>query len=223
MNKLLCSAVVTAALVIGGVSASQAAVISAVGGLSSAGSAPGIIAAPGDARPSGAFNTGLQAFDEQQSYTLTSDLAVDGGIVASGQVVSSHMIFLNSGNGTTIAHGAGGNGSVVSFSFDGMIVGVMSDRSGFLESDSQFLGAAGTIYPVDPYGSRGMEMNPLVADPDWYAVAGSTIRLGMSVRVPGDWIRVVTVSAVPLPASFLLMGTALAGLGAISRRRHRIA
>ena len=136
------------------------------------------------------------------------------------------MIFLNSGpgdDGTLIEHGAGLNTNAVTFTFDGLILGVMSDRGGTLEAaSSSFLGAAGTTYP-GAFGARGMEGGPLdgLFDNDWYATSGMSIRLGMRVTEPGDWIRVVTVSAVPVPASMLLFGTALAGLGGLSARRKR--
>lgn len=222
MKRIFSSAAMVAAVAMGAASASHAALVSVAGGLSSAGGAPAIIAAPASSFPGGSVNNAIQGFDEQQGYTLAAALAVDGGSIAAGTVVNSHMIFLDP-EGISVGHGAGGNGSAVTFTFDGAVLGVMSDRHGTLEAASQFLGAAGTAYPGGPLGSRGMEMNPNARDPDWYSVAGNTITLGMGGRIPGDWIRVVTISEVPVPASFLLMGSALAGLGALSRRRRKTA
>lgn len=223
MNKFIYPSIFTAVFVFGSVAATQAAVISVAGGLSSVGGAPAIIAAPASVRPGTAWNNAIQAFDERQGFTLTSNLVVDGGVIAAGQVVSSHMIFLNSGGVMEIAHGAGSNANAVTFTFDGNVLGVISDRAGDLEAASIHLGASGTQYPAGSIGSRGMEMNPLHSNPDWYLVTGNTISLGMIAREPGDWIRVVTASPVPLPASLPLLGAALAGLGVLSRRRRATA
>jgi hypothetical protein len=57
---------------------------------------------------------------------------------------------------------------------------------------------------------------------DWYNIlAPSTIALGMMVTEPGDWIRVVTLSAVPIPAALPLFGTGLGILGFLGWRRRR--
>ncbi len=218
-----------------GTTASQAAVIGVSGGTSTigsggsavAGAAPAIIAAPADANDDAAFNTGIQAFDEQQGYTLGGALGVDGGTIAGGTTVNSHMIFLNSGPGnssTLIEHGAGNNQNAVSFTFDGVILGVMSSSNGSLEIASQFLGATGTAYPASTFAARGMENNPLTGGTgdDWYAISGDTISLGMRVTEPGDWIRVVTaVAPVPVPAAMPLLLAGLGGLGFMARRKKR--
>ena len=96
-----------------------------------------IIAAPAfaiDDAP-GAENTHQQAFNEAQAVVLTSDLAVDGGTIAKGTVVYSHMIFLNT-PGSTTTRDLG-----VKWAFDRNIIGVMSDAGGTLEAaSSSFLG-----------------------------------------------------------------------------------
>ena len=223
MTRFLTSAAIVATLSIFGVSTAQATLIGASGGVSSAGVGPSIIGAPVDATDDAAFNAGIQGFDEQQFFTLASDLAIDGGLIGSGTVVNSHMLFLNSGPGNSrqlIEHGAGGNQSGVSFTFDGTILGVMSSSNGSLEISSQFLGAAGTLYPVANMSARGMEGNPLdgLMNDDWYGFSGDTIRLGMRVTEPGDWIRVVT-AAVPEPSIIALFGMGLFGLGFVRRRK----
>ena len=216
--------------------ASHAALVSTNGSLSDQGVAAAIIAAPGDVTDDAAANQAIQAFDEVIGYTLLGALNVDGGSVGyAGLRVDSHMIFLNSrstntsggcpGSPACIEHGAGQNQNAASFTFDGQILGVMSNSNGSLEvATSAFLGAVGTLYPNAPFSARGMEGgSPWTAGTsnDWYRVAGDTIRLGMRVTEPGDWIRVVTVSAVPVPASMLLMGTALVGFGGFAARRKR--
>lgn len=209
--------------------AANAALVSTNGSLSSQGVAASIITAPTDMNDDAAFNQAIQAFDEVQSYVLLNDLAVDGGTISAGTRVDSHMIFLNSGPGNStspISHGAGGNQNAASFTFSGDILGVMSDSTGSLEvASSGFLGLATTLYPVSAFNARGMEGNPLDGrtDNDWYSFLGDTISLGMNVTEPGDWIRVVTVSQVPVPAALPLFLTGLAGLGFAARRRRKAA
>jgi hypothetical protein len=156
----------------------------------------------------GATNFHQQAFDEVQSYTLTTDLAVDGGIISAGTMVDSHMIFLN----TPVGQG-GATDTGVDWLFDGTVLGVMSDSNGTLEAaSSAFLGAVGTVYP-SAFAARGME------GADSYSVAGNVITVNMYVTEPGDWIRVITASVVdvPEPPVVLLLSTGLLLL--ISSRR----
>jgi hypothetical protein len=132
--------------------------------------------------PPGAVNEHQQAFNERQNVPLAAPLAVDGGFIAAGTVVNSHMIFLNTEGDV----GAVDDG--VEWTFNGPILGVMSDQGGTLEAaSSPILGAPGTTYPgAFPY--RGMEPR------DSYTVAGNKITVNMGVSEPGDWIRVVTAA-----------------------------
>jgi hypothetical protein len=94
------------------------------------------------------------------------------------------MIFLNT-LGSVPAN------DVQTWTFDGLILGVMSDGPGLREgATTPLLGALGTVYPA-PFANRGLESN------DAYIVAGNQLTLRDSVTEPGDWIRVVTASAVP--------------------------
>jgi len=161
------------------------------------GTVPTIIAPPTDVLNSFVANTGQQGFDESQGVVTTAAYSIDGGgSIPVGAFVSSHMIFLNAPTGTAgITTHTG-----VTWTFDGPIIGVMSDSPGNLEAASTGeLGAPGTNYTVGvpsevaPYPARGMEGG------DSYLVAGHQITVSMSVTQPGDWIRVVTL-APPIEA-----------------------
>jgi len=186
-----------------------ASIVSVIGPPSSAGTAPAIIAAPAFAQNSTVFNTGQQGFDEMQNVLLAAPLEVDGGVfIAAGTRVSSQMIFLNKEDGVngTLSH------VDVTWTFDGMVLGVMSDFMGTLEAASTgILGAPGTTYG-GPFNARGME------GADSYSVSGNTVTVSMYVTQPGDWIRVVTAS-VPEPTAFLVWGI-LGCCAAIGRRRQ---
>lgn len=144
---------------------------------------PDIILAPASVEDDapGAENTNQQAFNEQQGVLLAAAVDVDGGSIPAGTWVNSHMIFLNTASGS-----ASDLDKV--WTFDGPVLGVMSDRGGALEAaSSSILGASGTTYP-GAFGLRGLEGN----GNDGYVVAGSQITVSMNVAEPGDWIRVVT-------------------------------
>jgi hypothetical protein len=154
-------------------------------------------------------NTAQQGFNEQQGVVLSRAISVDGGTIAKGTRVDSHLIFLNT-SGNTRADDA------QKWFFSGNILGVMSNKSGSLMNDSNDLLAAFNDYFTTgsslPFNAAGLEQNDSLTG-DGYAL--SPDGLGLSVRMvvtePGDWIRVVTVSEVPVPAALFLFAPALLG------------
>lgn len=173
-----------------------------------------IIGAPSDALDDIVTNTGMEGFDEAQGVTTSVAHAIDGGgFIAAGTVVDSHMIFLNSLGTDQLIH------ENVEWVFDGIIIGVMSDTNGLLEAASTFeLGNPATNYTVGaggtPFNARGLEL-PI----DSYSIAGNTLTVTMRTIEPGDWMRVVTVSPIPVPAAVWLFASGLIGLIGIARRK----
>ncbi len=195
-------------------SPAQAVLMSVVGGGS-------IIGAPVDVSDDAATNNQQQGFNEAQGITLGIALGVNGGTIAAGTKVNSHMIFLNTKGNTNVSH------FNVDWTFSGKILGVMSDIHGTLEAASNaLLGAAGTTYPGG-FNNRGLEGtyggSTGTGGGDMYSfLAGSNVlTVGMHVTEPGDWIRVVT--AVPLPAALPLYGAGIAVLGFMGWRRRKVA
>lgn len=137
----------------------------------------------------GVINTHLQGFNERQGVLLTSDLAVDGGVVPAGTTVDSHMIFYNfvdkPNDGNPYSDGPD------DWQFSGEILGVMSDDYGVSEvASSSILGAPSTTYPIYTYQYRGLDTSG-----DNYTIDGSTLALSSGGYAPGDWVRVVTLSS----------------------------
>lgn len=206
----------------------HAALVSVSGPLSSSGVAPAIIGAPLHALDDIVTNLSMQGFDEAQGIVTSVSHGIDGGgSIAAKTRVDSHMIFLNSPGGLALSHFS------VDWTFDGVILGIMSDSGGTREANSTFeLGNPGTNYtatfpgsgPAAPFGARGIESNNGGVGPfptDGYSILNpTTLRVGMSVTEPGDWIRVVTATPIPEPSIMALFGVALLGIGFARRRKE---
>lgn len=217
MNRTISALGVVGIVAVLAAGPAQAALISVAGGPSSMGTLAAIIPAPSDALDDIVTNTGMEGFDEAQGVVTTVAHGIDGGgFILVSTLVDSHMIFLNSAGSPLLTH------SSVLWTFDGLIIGVMSDSMGALEAASTFeLGNPATNYtatfggsgPAAPFPARGLEGG------DSYVVAGNTITVTMGVTEPGDWIRVVT--RVPEPASLGLMGLGLIGTAFAAARKRR--
>ena len=204
-----------------------------------------IIAAPDNVSDSGATNSAQQGFDELQGFEMkpftpegfdfefSGTIQADDGQIPTGQTVNSHMIFLNP---TSLADSEMIR-QVAYWTFDGEILGVMSDPHGFHEANSTFkVGAPDTTYPhhlLEPLGdvddtllspTRGLEdpiTNSLFQDHYTIMGDGDVLRVSMLVfgEDQGDWIRVITAVPVPEPSTFVLMSLGLFGLGFSRRKR----
>lgn len=153
------------------------------------------------------LNTHQQGFNERQGVFLFAPITVDSGLVG-GVRVDSHMIFFN-------RSGTGSLTTVATWTFSGTILGVMSDVNGTLEAaTSSFLGSPTTGgYPAPGgFTSRGMEAD------DGYLIAGNVLTVTMNISQPGDWIRVITVSAPEGGSAVALLGAALGVLALVRRR-----
>lgn len=180
-------------------------------------SGPDIIAAV-SVQEDSPTNSAQQGFNEMQGVVLSRDITVDGGIISQGTRVDSHLIFLNTQGGTRADDRQ-------QWGFDGDILGVMSNSNGSLmKASNDLLAAFGDYFTTGsslPFNAAGLESNNIL-NGDGYTFLGSVLDLRMVVTEPGDWIRVVTVSQVPVPAALWLFAPALMGLIGM-RRKSKLA
>ncbi|MDG1687703.1 MAG: hypothetical protein P8J13_01910 [Gammaproteobacteria bacterium] len=155
-------------------------------------------------------------FDEQKGIFIGSALNADAGVrsIARNQYVNSHLIFLNT-KGNTLAS------TTATWEFDGKILGIMLDTGGNLMEASDPLLAYANYFTntggLSTFNLAGFESN------DSYSGLGTNFLTVISkAREPGDRIRVVTVSEVPVPAALWLFAPALMGfLGYVESLKQR--
>jgi hypothetical protein len=155
-------------------------------------------------------NTLQQGFNEKQSHILTKDITHDGGVISKGTRVDSHLIFLNTKGKKPAVD------TTAKWTFSGDVIGVMSDYIGqFLKDSNSELSNFNnfTIGKSLTFNAAGLEGNF-----DGYVITGNMLDLKMRVTEPGDWIRVITVSEVPVPAALWLFAPALMGFLGLRRK-----
>lgn len=197
MKNVFGAALLAASLFVGSVA--SAAVLSVTGSVSVIGTPSSVTnAAPGS-------NKSMLVFNEIQNLVLGSNITTSTGVILAGTRVNSQMVLLNRTGSNGLLRL---NGSVT---FDGLILGFITSTAGLAATDA-ILGAVGTTY--EQFRLRGLEGNESLS-----GQGTSTLALNLVVRQPGDWMRVVTVAAVPVPAAGFLLFGALGGLAALRRRK----
>ena len=137
------------------------------------------------------------AFNEVSGLILSSDLVVNGGTIAAGSRIDSHMIALarDGDDGQGYRHD-------FSFGFSQDILGIISGSAN-LRQTSGLLGAAGTTY----VRLNGLETSDTV-NVGTFEISGQ-----LRIWTPyTDFVRVITVAQVPVPAAGGSLVLALGGL-----------
>lgn len=164
--------------------------------------------------------TTIFALNERQGISLPYDLAVDatgpgsfasmaslnGGVIAAGTLISSHLIHMDT---DLNVHGL----VEATFTFDQPILGIIVTRARLDASDVD-LGFATTLYPLSAF--RGPELNAM--DRIVLGEDGHSIWVSMQQTVEVDEIRVITAAPIPAPGAISMLG--LSGLIAGRRRRR---
>jgi len=151
-------------------------------------------------------------FDEQQGVFLGSALDADAGVgsIAGNQYVNSHLIFLNTKGNTSAS-------TTAAWEFDGKILGIMSDTGGnLMEASDPLLAYAN--YFTNTGGSSAFNLAGFESNDSYSGLGTNFLTVISNVREPGDWIRVVTVSEVPVPAALWLFAPALMGFLGLRRK-----
>ena len=170
----------------------------------------------------GAFqnNNEFYVFNEQQNYTLTSDLAVDwlssdggslgngsGGSISAGTRVNSYFLHFDPSSDAQEVYGQ--------IDFSEEILAVIYTPMNLEGSDGS-LGAAGTDYADKAW--RGYESH---VDLDYSSLVGPN-SLWIKNWANGDFTdqaRVITAAPVPVPAALWLFGSGILAMLAVRRNK----
>lgn len=143
----------------------------------------------------------LIAINERQNVTLLSNIA---GLTA-GTVVNSHYVWFDPRVNSTV---------IGSVTFANRILAVLTTGNQLTNSD--YLGNPNVTY-LNP-GARGLESN------DRISFSGNTLNVEfLRASSPGDYVRVLTASAVPEPSTWmmLILGFGLIGAALRSEKSRR--
>lgn len=139
--------------------------------------------------------------DEAQNTVLAATVAVDGGSVAAGTSVDSHLLWFDPKISQRVQ---------ASVTFSGRILGVIITQSGLLATND-LLGLAGVTYLMPRLvGLEGADL---------FSINGNVLMVDWRASTPGDHIRVITAT-VPVPAAGGLLALGLLGLAAMRRRKR---
>lgn len=184
-------------------------------------------------------STNIWAFDERQSYTLSSDLYVDElagtsstGVISAGTVVNSYFLHADLlGDSTDTADIINLTGTVtfntkiLGLIWTGVPCGHCPTTPMYLDT-SDYLGLSSTLYPTGGLG-RGFEVEEyydLAGTRDYVTISadGYSLTTVSSAAFPlrSDQLRVIT-SVVPVPAAVWLFGSGLLALIGVARRKIR--
>ena len=200
MRNILKTALLGGALLLPAASLQAAIVAGEVTGGDSGGSFVQLDPAPGTNIGNNNNNSpNLFALDEMQNVTLAS--AVAG--IAAGTVVDSHYVFFDPVNSPA-------SSVIGNVTFDGPILALITGTSALAGSDGIF-GNANVNY-LNP-NNRGLE------GPDTASFMGNQVFVNFVATSPGDYIRVLTASAVPEPGTWAMMLLGFFGLGAALRQK----
>ena len=146
----------------------------------------------------------LFAFNENQSVILLADLVTSiGGTILAGTRVNSHYVFFD----PDLSRRVIGN-----VTFDGNILGLLTTATSLSNSDADF-DLSGVSYLSPNF--RGLE------DDDFATFAGNTLNVDFTASTPGDYIRVISVAAVPEPGTWTMMIIGFGLVGSSMRRRSK--
>jgi hypothetical protein len=143
----------------------------------------------------------LFGFDELQNVVLTESIAG----IAAGTRVASHYVFFDPTGGRLAGN----------VTFSSTILGLVTTTPMLKATDATF-GLSGVNY-LNPE-QRGIELAN-----DSATFSGNQVFVNFGAGTPGDYIRVLTASAVPEPATWamMLLGFMATG-GALRARRTEV-
>jgi hypothetical protein len=160
-------------------------------------------------------------FKEASNVTVSSAVTGLGGTsIGVGDVVDVYMMFLNRDSRTSSGTA---DTATATFTFTTQILGIFGQQNG---SDLVLTDGLSQTTTYSNFSSRGIEIgnNGTFSagggdDLITHVLGSNEVGLFLRVTQPGDWVRVVTVSAVPVPAALPLMLVGLGGLAFVARRR----